>query len=318
MKIFILLPILVSFQLSFAQPYFLWEDQQSYSNLGSPTNVNGSTVWSGFDLFTIPIGFDFEFMDQTFTTFDFEATGRIIFDAAHFYFADLFTVSGLEDKGSATSLSPILYELSGSPGTQIFKLEVRNATFSADPTSTIDFQIWLYEEFSRLELHMGPNSISAPASVFTPSNGPFSAIHHLSSFGPLTYVYGLIGYGSETAPADSTVTGTGFSSIGMTLNACPPEGTIHIYGDSSSVAGMKETENYIFRFYPNPVEGTATVSGLKIGSNVRILDLHGRIVRSFQIVAPLQDVTLEDLPEGLYSFEVETEGRFILKKFIKL
>ena len=39
------------------------------------------------------MGFDLQFMDSTFTSVSLDATGRVIFDDKHFYYADMF-VSG--------------------------------------------------------------------------------------------------------------------------------------------------------------------------------------------------------------------------------
>ncbi len=318
MKKILLLPLFISIQFTFAQPYYLWDDATTYSDLSAGTDINGTTVWDNFDLFTVPIGFDFEFMDQTFTSLEFEATGRIVFDAAHYYFADMFVVNGLQDKGVATSMSTLSYEVTGSPGTQIFKLQIKNATFAGDLTATIDLQIWLYEEFSRLELRMGPNTIPSPAGAFGGgTNGPYSGIHHLSTFTPITYVYGLFAYGDENNPEDSLVSGTGISSFGIILNDCPAEGKVYVYGDAASMANIIQNEGVSFQLYPNPVENKLTISGVNPESTAKIVDMGGRLIMEFTFDSIEKEIDLSNLSEGVYQIKIEKDGVIEQSKFVK-
>ena len=69
-------------------------------------------------------GFDFQFMDSTFTSVSLEATGRVIFDDKHFYYADMFVVAGMQDKGTTHSKSPLSFQISGDLGSQILKIEI--------------------------------------------------------------------------------------------------------------------------------------------------------------------------------------------------
>jgi Secretion system C-terminal sorting domain len=250
-KLFILFALIVSSQ-ALAQPYYFSESQSNYEALSDSTTVNNGAVWSGFQTFNVPIGFSFDYMDGSFTSFDFEASGRIIFDASHYYFADLFTVSGLQDKGTSSSLSPVSYKLEGAAGSQIFKLEISNATFSGDLSSTISFQIWFYEADGTLELHMGPNTIPTPTSAF--GSGPFCAVHHVSNWGPMTYAYGFTVYDDLANLQDSTFSGTGISTSTLTLDNCPAEDVVYTFSQddpSVSVSPISFSAKSV-KIYPNP------------------------------------------------------------------
>ena len=45
-----------------ARPYFFEQDSEPYVNLTGTTSINGATIWTPFQSFTVPIGFNFRFM----------------------------------------------------------------------------------------------------------------------------------------------------------------------------------------------------------------------------------------------------------------
>ena len=65
------------------------QSNEPYKNLENAISINTENVWSGFQAFSIPIGFNFQYMDSTFTSASLEATGSVIFDEKHFSYADL-------------------------------------------------------------------------------------------------------------------------------------------------------------------------------------------------------------------------------------
>jgi len=308
-KLLFLIALIVSSQVN-AQPYYFSESQSNYEALTDSTTVNNGAVWSGFQTFNVPIGFTFDYMDGSFTSFDFEASGRIIFDASHYYFADLFTVSGLQDKGTSSSLSAVSYKLEGTSGSQIFKLEVANATFSGDLSSTINFQIWLYEADGKLELHMGPNNIPTPSLAF--GSGPFCAVHHVSNWGPMTYAYGLTVYDDLANLQDSTFSGTGISTSALTLDDCPAEDVVYIFSlndPSVSVSPISFSPKAV-KIYPNP---TTDFIYRKVNNpnedRVEFRKENGRLIMKTAI----QDkYDIRSFPNGLYIMLIfDKEGNVI-------
>jgi hypothetical protein len=293
----LLLLLSITFGMSvLAQPYYFSEYESDYEGLTAPTLVNGTTVWSGFQTFSVPIGFSFDYMDASFTSFDFEATGRIIFDANHYYFADLFTVSGLQDKGTS--------------GSQIFKLEVSNATFAGDLTATIDFQIWLYESDGRLELHMGPNTINDAGAAFT--SGPFCGVNHITNWTPATYGYGLAIYDDLANLKDTTFSGTGITTTPFQLADCPSENTVYCFSPnmpsvSVSPLSFKKNEQII---YPNP---STDFIYRKINNpdedRVEFRKANGRLLLSSEIK---DEYDIRSFPNGLYIMLIlDKEGKVL-------
>ena len=224
-NILILFFFLIALSQSYAQSYSFSQSKGLYTHLENGTSINAEKVWSGFQSFSIPIGFSFDYIDSTFTSVSLEATGRLIFDENHYYYADMFVVAGMQDKGTENSLSPLSYELSGTIGDQVLKIEINNATYKKDLSSTINYQIWLYENNGTIELHMGPNSIEHPETTL--DRGPFSGVFNMISFSPTTYAYGYALLGSSESPSDTTFVGTGTNSFGLTLDGVPVDSSIY-------------------------------------------------------------------------------------------
>ena len=308
----------IAFQFASAthsQPYYFWQSNETYTPITGGTSVNGTTVWNDFDVFNVPIGFTFDFMDAAFTSFDFEATGRVIFDASHYYFADMMVVNGLQDKGAGTSLSPISYEVTGSPGTQIFKLEISNATFSGDLTATVDFQIWIYEELSRIELHSGPNNIPVPVGAFS-GTGPSSGVFHVTNWAPLTYAYGLMAYGDPVTPEDTIFSGTGINTFDIYVDGWPAEDEMYIYSDSSAFMELEKTENQSLKIWPNPAGEFLFVDGVESGTEIELYDLSG-VLKFREILGPDLHMDIANLAQGAYLVKVMAENNCMTEIFVK-
>ena len=119
--IFFLSIFLTGIAQSYGQSYSFSQSKESYKQLENGISINAANLWSGFQAFSIPMGFNFHYMDSTFASVSLEATGRVIFDEKHFYYADMFVVAGMQDKGTTHSKSPLSFQISGDLGSQILK-----------------------------------------------------------------------------------------------------------------------------------------------------------------------------------------------------
>ena len=122
--VFFLSIFLIGIAQSYGQSYSFSQPKASYKQLENGISLNTENPWSGFQSFAILMGFDLQFMDSTFTSVSLEATGRVIFDEKHFYYADMFVVAGMQDKGTTHSKSPLSFQISGDLGSQILKIEI--------------------------------------------------------------------------------------------------------------------------------------------------------------------------------------------------
>jgi len=303
-----------------SQPYFFSQSTESFKFLKDSVSINNGNIWSGFQTFNIPIGFTFEFMGNNFSSIDFEATGRLIFDPSHFYYADMFVVSGMQDKGPSSSISPLSYKLTGNSGNQILKIEIKNATYQNDTGSTVNYQIWLYEENSRIELHMGPNNIPNPINAF--SLGPFSGVFNVTTFTPLTYIYGLSLYGDPLSPSDSTFTGAGINTFNIKLDNIPPDGTVYRFSNDTVNTGINENENHNrVSVYPNPTTMEINIDLKTNSADRHFIDIYSILGQEIKTIETNKDkirIDIRDLTKGIYFIVIiDGDNRRRIKKIIK-
>lgn len=150
--------------------YSVTTDTTNYQPLSNPTSVNNGSVWDENSSFVVHFNFGFTIFGVTHDSLVLKAGGGLHFlgmrENELFVFHTPFGGYMLKDKGTMSSLSPINYEISGSSGQQILKVEWRNAGFvswypTSDTADFASFQIWLFENDSHFEIHFGNSQTSA-------------------------------------------------------------------------------------------------------------------------------------------------------------
>ena len=194
----------------------------TYTDLTGSTSLNNAQTWDDPE-YVISIGFSFEFFDQAFDSI--HISDRIWFDAANKYRIYAYSADYI-DLGSGSSLSPISYLLSGTPGNQILKIEWQNAGFYDDNTTSdfINLQLWLYEGSNDIEVRVGPNSVLNPDSYGGDEGGVVGLWDRITNKN--TYLIG-----DENNPVQTTV----ISGI-PNLNGTPVNGTIYNFGKCPSAS----------------------------------------------------------------------------------
>jgi hypothetical protein len=161
-------------QISYSQLYTFEKVEEEYQPLENGIQISGSEAWTD-TIYHIPIGFDFIIYGKKFDSFYLQQ-GNLFFnryldnnesyDTAYFFFTSQFNIF---DSGNDTlgSLSPIKFETSGVPGSQIFVIEYNNATVETDfgLYFHIDFQVRLYEYNGTLEFHYGPTDYDSEKEI---------------------------------------------------------------------------------------------------------------------------------------------------------
>jgi len=160
--------------------YGLTTSSSGYANLTSSTVVSSTIIpWDSTANFSIPIGFNF--------IVDGIVTDHVYLHRVNSFCVDTFTHpilwgfqllnAALIDRGSGSPASPISYNVSGTLGSQIFKLEINKAGFINELInhSTLNdytnIQLWLYEGSNVVEIHYGPSHITNPGEYFVYSGG---------------------------------------------------------------------------------------------------------------------------------------------------
>lgn len=193
---------------SYSQLYTFTLASNPYSDLTDTTSVNNGTVWDD-DQFKIPIGFYFEILGDTFDTITI-SEGLVTFGkdqaVAISVFGYALAGADLVDKGygDSISMSPINYQLTGTSGSQILKIEWKNAGFYDDQVpynDFINFQLWLYEANDDIEIHFGTNSVDTSSYY-----NAFGAIIGVSYYDPFFYIFinGVFLNGLASSPSLDT------------------------------------------------------------------------------------------------------------------
>ena len=156
---------------------------EPYVDLSGGTSVNNGELWDD-PSYVVPIGFTFELNGNPITALSFSG-GVGSFFLGNTTNPDILTVLfpfevDILDRGyvSGVSESPISYTVTGSPGSRIFKLEIKNAGsfFEYDMFGTTDMhishQLWLYEGTNQIEFRFGDSLIEDP-EIFYADGGAF-------------------------------------------------------------------------------------------------------------------------------------------------
>lgn len=325
-KVFLLLISLLSFQvLTIAQDYTLTVSNQIYTNLDNPVSINNGLTWDDPE-FVVPIGFDFNFFDASINELVFdEADGFLVGQTPDNTFITFiinlldmadrgFDLNG--DEGEPGSLSPLSYQLSGTAGSQIFKLEWNNVGFYDDAsgnnnmfTDFANIQLWLYESDGAIEFRFGQSDLTNMELLFESYNYAFECTYAVGVFDNNDDVVdgqALILNGSTANPTLDLFT----ANLG-TLEANIPNGTVFRIAQMSTAANEPNNTNTKITITPNPTNGQVQVT-TNIPENeiesIIILDNNGRNLKSFN---NLNDINISDLPAACYFLQIQTaEGRW--------
>lgn len=153
-------------------PYQFSVEEFEYNDLENPISLTNGQLWDDPN-FTVPLGFDFEYLGQTVRTLSSNEnlTGAMLLAGIGSsnginmiipYFSDL------RDRGALTnkSISEINYEIVGDSPNKIAKIEWKNAGFYDEieeffeSTSFVNLQVWVYEGTNTIEIRFGPNDIN--------------------------------------------------------------------------------------------------------------------------------------------------------------
>ena len=177
----------------------------TWSELSSQTLCNSVNL-SWADSYIIPIGFMFPFNGNFYDTVRIETNGYLVFDAnrEHAFTAYNSFRQKLDSIGNYSVLS---YELGGTIGNHIMKIQYKNVGQQQSPHEFLSYQIWLYEN-GHIDVITGPHSYSSnpndPYSV--PDTNQFVRTGMLNMYMTGTvfgYFVGQTATGSGGQPANS-------------------------------------------------------------------------------------------------------------------
>jgi hypothetical protein len=284
---------------SITDPLFLPDWDDDWIRIGLPFQVNMYGVW--YDSAAVETNGELVFYNDWTGVADpwYDVNDTV---PCMMGFGEFFSEFGTGDlKSKGPNLSPILMEVTGAPGSQIMKLEWRNAGFYADTsigfTNFVNFQIWIHEVSGNVEYHYGTSYIDL--NSFNGSTGPTIGMATTD----LTPNWTLFDGYYITGDNSSETMGT---AIGQ-MTGQPVDSTIYFFTNLATV-GIEQVIKGSFRMYPNPTRDYCYLQLENQDNTITITDATGRIVMSpTTISTTFYAIDVSEFARGLY-FVTVTSG----------
>jgi hypothetical protein len=280
-------------------PYQFVNTSGTYTDLANPTLLSSTVAWDD-EVYAVPLGFNFQYINQSYDTVYVNTYGYLAFDVDEEVLFSGF-MADLADRGyntSGNSLSPVSYKVIGTAGNRSFIVEFKNTSFYSDASGTdyVNLQMWLNEVDNSVEVHVGPVSVQTPATAYDGSSGPMVGVAQVDpTF--TTSIYSLM---LEGNPASPTTTTLNMSTLNY-LTGTPSNGQIYRFVPFG--VGMSEYNSISsVSIYPNPLTD-ASVIEMNIQQdahvNIAITDVTGRLI---------SDIVDTELGAGAHQFKLNTSG----------
>jgi len=306
---------------AFANYYSFSKTTGTYTNLTGAISLNNNQLWDDPE-YIFPIGFDFQLFDLTIDSLYFGlGLGGVVSNRIHPSIGADYVILPFEtdliDRGDlfSVSMSPISYQLGGSPGNQILKIEWQNAGFYDEEDSIgtlndyINFQLWLYEGTNTIEFHFESSMLTYPTINYYGLTGAFIGLTNFD----LTISHFLAGDPSNPIMVDSL----------FFLNGTPTDGTIYKFSKNPIGIDPHRINSSFAKIYPNPFHHhtTLTINNIMISKGeLKIIDIFGRTVKTISNIHTNKiTFTCNELTNGIYFYHLTenaktiTSGKFILK-----
>jgi hypothetical protein len=156
--LFIIAFLLAAYGVTRAQSfdYTVTTDSVAWNELNAQTILNTNNSAWNFS-YRVPIGFTFNFLGRNFDSLTVETNGYIVFDENRNYAITAF--SGVGDHVDSLGNHAVIgYELTGSTGNHILKLQYKNASPFISGNEIQSWQVWLREN-GNVEVHIGPGTM---------------------------------------------------------------------------------------------------------------------------------------------------------------
>ncbi len=316
--------VLLTSALSFGQMLSVSTFTDTYADLTGATVLN-TDVWDDPD-FTVPIGFDFPFYEDTVNQFFISSYGLGAYittteDLTDTTYAGVWYGPDLMDRGydAGNSLSPISYITTGTAGNRIFKLEYKNAGFYGDidddgiSTDFVNLQIWLYEVDHVMEIRFGSSNVTQPSLDYDGADGPsfiFVPNYDFNTSMPIGQFQFL--NGDANNPTMNTETSVALVS---NVSGTPQDGRVYRFAPAST-AGLNSASVPTFKLYPNPASDVLYVDYPGKVNSIELLDATGKVISTSNVFTG--EVSLAELTAGVYFITLYTEdGQKTMSRFVK-
>lgn len=209
--------------------YTVSTDSVVWNELNAQTILNSNNSAWNFS-YRIPIGFTFNYLGKSFDSLTIETNGYIVFDYDRNYALTAF--SGVGDHvDTAGNHAVIGYELSGSTGNHILKVQYLKCSPDAGGDEIQSWQIWLKEN-GNVEVRVGPGTLrsnSMATIVFDEVNQTTDTMIVSQLDSTQNYRVGLLNMNMNTEDRGLFVSGNPASPQTAPVSANNPETPVLIF-----------------------------------------------------------------------------------------
>ncbi len=299
----------------------------SYQELANPVSLNNGTVWNEGSNFTFSFGFNFVINGQTNAALTVKGGGGVNFPGSGFKELQVFfTPFGgylLRDRGTNTSLSDISYEVSGSNGNKVMKVQWKNAGFvqwysTSNTTDYVNFQIWLFEADHHMEIHFGsskasPGTYGYPVNTSNSNPGPCINL----DYEQCSSVFNINGPADLPSYMFYNLCSPNYSF----LQGTPSNGIIYNILPSLATATTEARSSYVLTVFPNPAKDNLQISNVPADIKaITLVNISGQTYETNYTYNSASEVqfSLNNLPDGIYFVKMITVSEQLLyQKFLK-
>lgn len=315
----------------YSQAYQFSTYTNNYQYLNNPTSLNQGLSWDDPN-FTVPIGFNFHYfgnsIDTVLIAYGFGGTLLTSLNSSGIasflspYGSDLIDrgFDFLRGPGSPGSESPISYELQGTSGNRILKIEWRNAGFYSDlsvngtaAADSVNFQLWFYEGSNVFEVHMGPNSIQSPQLSYDGFPGPDVLL--APSVDMINGRYNANFYCLGGLPFHPQLHNRSPNDTLLFIRGNIPAGRVYRFQPLSTELKKSELAEQII-IYPNPSDGKIKIERPS-DLIIKAINLYNANGGKLDALDPNEtNYDLSYLAKGIYQLQIISPKGVVLKKIV--
>lgn len=298
-----------------------------YENLQNPTILTNGVVWDE-ETFLLPLGFTFYVGNKGFDTVAINANGYLTFVnnvVSETYAAMIFGNVDLQDRGAGTvtAKSPISYQIDGNMGSQVVKIQYKNAGFFDGISSdSVSFQVWIYENLDKIEYRFGGVSISNPTLVFQGNTGAICGLFTANANNLNT---GFTLANSAIFPDTAQFTAIDLFNL-PSLNDLIPENTVYTFAYNHPVASRILIDpSLAVEVLGNPTRDFTTIQMILPQSSMismEVFDMNGKRLQTKQEFCTEGKnkirLDLSTYTSGMYWCRIKIGQTVITKKLVKI
>jgi len=308
----------------------------TYQPLGATaTEIPFDANWEDTISAPINLAMDFEYQRTPINTISIESLGALTMNGAQI--DEVGHIMGIVMNYASQGRAKVLYELTGTAGNRIFKVEYRNMGRANDGTGndTLNYQIWLHESDNAIEYRAGYENV--PDAIFAQNVADIVQGKDVILLGLTGNKGDSLATSSDSAffhsvnAAGAQVTDTAFWIADieddfeayvdyLIYGAYPAEGSIIRFVPKAGGVNIGKVDFNLASIYPNPSKDGRFNVQLKEqlqDAVISIYDITGKVVYTKPVNAQYSTLELAHLSAGQYIGKIQSKTKTGVFKLVK-